>query len=308
MADKTSEKKAKVLIVDDHAIVRQGLAELINDQPDLITSGEAESPPEAIKAIAASMPDVAVVDVSLKGGDGIELCRQIHEQWPDIPILVLSMHDEALYAERVLRAGGGQCLRLAEHGQLPDVAAPTYHGCNGNQARHIVTLHGGQCGQCGAQPHAKHQHLAHAAGGLERLNGRMDGGHPARGHVRVELVTLGVATTRMVEPQARKAGGAGGCGNVPEASVSANLFEPEGVADQQPQTLTLGRSGWMQPPEQLGAFGAEIERPRPVPAHAATEIATGRSELRAKTNPFAGFAAGASIRRTAMRRCEAGAR
>src|SRR5688500_1289743 len=105
MAAKASDKKAKVLIVDDHAIVRQGLAELINDQPDLMTCGEAESPPQAMKVISQSKPDVAVVDVSLKGGDGIELCRQIHEQWPEIPILVLSMHEESLYAERVLRAG-----------------------------------------------------------------------------------------------------------------------------------------------------------------------------------------------------------
>src|SRR3954452_20914189 len=105
MAPNQNEKKAKVLIVDDHAIVRQGLAELINDQPDLIACGEAESPPQAMKVIAETNPDVAVVDITLAGGDGIELCRQIHERWPDMPILVLSMHDESLYAERVLRAG-----------------------------------------------------------------------------------------------------------------------------------------------------------------------------------------------------------
>jgi DNA-binding NarL/FixJ family response regulator len=101
----TSAKKSKVLIVDDHAIVRQGLAELINDQEDLVTCGEAESPPQAMKVIAETKPDVAVVDITLNGGDGIELCRQVHEQWPALPILVLSMHDESLYAERVLRAG-----------------------------------------------------------------------------------------------------------------------------------------------------------------------------------------------------------
>ena len=97
--------KARVMIVDDHAIVRQGLAELINDQPDLVTCGEAESLPQALKVISETSPDAAVVDVSLASGDGIELCRQIHETWPDIAILVLSMHDESLYAERVLRAG-----------------------------------------------------------------------------------------------------------------------------------------------------------------------------------------------------------
>ena len=93
------------MVVDDHAIVRQGLAELINDQDDLITCGEADSPPVAMKEITATKPDVVVVDITLNGGDGIELCRQIHERWPKLPILVLSMHDETMYAERVLRAG-----------------------------------------------------------------------------------------------------------------------------------------------------------------------------------------------------------
>jgi DNA-binding NarL/FixJ family response regulator len=97
--------KKKIFIVDDHAIVRQGLAELINDQDDLITAGEAESPPHAMKEIAATKPDAVVVDITLKDGDGIELCKQIHERWNKLPILVLSMHDETMYAERALRAG-----------------------------------------------------------------------------------------------------------------------------------------------------------------------------------------------------------
>lgn len=101
----TSQKRAKVVVIDDHAIVRQGLAELINDQPDLITCGEADSPPAAMKLIADASPDVAVVDITLNSGDGIELCRQVHERWPELAILVLSMHDESLYAERALRAG-----------------------------------------------------------------------------------------------------------------------------------------------------------------------------------------------------------
>ena len=104
-ARENAQTKSKVLLIDDHAIVRQGLAELINDQPDLIACGEADSPPQALKVIPEVKPDVAIVDVSLNSGDGIELCRQIHEQWPSIAILVLSMHDEALYAERALRAG-----------------------------------------------------------------------------------------------------------------------------------------------------------------------------------------------------------
>jgi len=98
-------KKSKVFIVDDHAIVRQGLAELINDQPDLMVVGEADNPPDALNRIAQTPPDVVILDITLNGGDVIELCRQLHERRNDLPILMLSMHDETLYAERVLRAG-----------------------------------------------------------------------------------------------------------------------------------------------------------------------------------------------------------
>jgi len=101
----TPDTKARVFLVDDHAIVRQGLAELINDQDDLITCGEADSPAQTMKLIGTAAPNVAVLDITLNGGDGIELCRQIEETHPNIAILMLSMHDESLYAERALRAG-----------------------------------------------------------------------------------------------------------------------------------------------------------------------------------------------------------
>ena len=97
--------KARIVLVDDHAIVRQGLAELIDDQGDLAVAGEADSPPAAMKVLADIKPDAVVIDITLNNGDGIELCHQVHERWPDLPILVLSMHDESLYAERALRAG-----------------------------------------------------------------------------------------------------------------------------------------------------------------------------------------------------------
>src|SRR5436190_1361762 len=100
-----NDRRAKVFLVDDHAIVRQGLGELINGQADLITCGEADGPVQAMKLIGPAAPDVVVVDIVLNGGDGIELCRQIHDSWPKLPTLVLSMHEESLYAERALRAG-----------------------------------------------------------------------------------------------------------------------------------------------------------------------------------------------------------
>ncbi|HSI35220.1 MAG: response regulator [Phycisphaerae bacterium] len=97
--------KAKVLLVDDHPIVRQGLGQLINEEPDLQIAGEAEDFQEALAALDAVQPDVAIVDISLKDRSGIELIKEIKAKRPELPILVLSMHDESLHAERVLRAG-----------------------------------------------------------------------------------------------------------------------------------------------------------------------------------------------------------
>ena len=97
--------KYRVLLVDDHPILRKGLAELINQEADLTVCGEAEEAPKAFEAVGVLNPDVAVVDISLKGGNGLELIKNIKARYPDLPLLVLSMHDETLYAERALRAG-----------------------------------------------------------------------------------------------------------------------------------------------------------------------------------------------------------
>ena len=95
----------KVLIVDDHPLVREWLANLINQQADLQVSGEAGSAADAMQLLAASNPDVAVVDISLKDSSGIELIKDLKRASPSLVVLVLSMHDESLYAERALRAG-----------------------------------------------------------------------------------------------------------------------------------------------------------------------------------------------------------
>ena len=97
--------KARVLLIDDHTILRQGLAQLINQEPDLVVCGEAEEAPKGFELVGTLKPDVAVVDLSLKGGNGLELIKNIKASHAALPILVLSMHDESLYAERVLRAG-----------------------------------------------------------------------------------------------------------------------------------------------------------------------------------------------------------
>ena len=103
----SNEKRAKILIVDDHPIVRDGLARLINKkaEKDLMICGEADNAADALKTIAKIRPDLVMVDISLRGCDGIELTKSIRYQNSKLPILVLSMHDELLYAERALRAG-----------------------------------------------------------------------------------------------------------------------------------------------------------------------------------------------------------
>jgi len=98
-------KRHKIFLVDDHPIVRQGLAQLINHEPDLIVCGQGEDAYQSLKPIKEARPDLVLLDVSLKDSDGIELLKELKAQMPDLPVLMLSMHDEALYTERALRAG-----------------------------------------------------------------------------------------------------------------------------------------------------------------------------------------------------------
>lgn len=105
MALKKRRRKTKVLIVDDHPIVREGLASLINGEPDLMVCGEAEDVPSGLSAVRKLKPDIVIVDISLNGRSGLDLIKDIRLHRPDLPILVLSVHDESAYAERALRAG-----------------------------------------------------------------------------------------------------------------------------------------------------------------------------------------------------------
>lgn len=103
-----SGRKTPVMIVDDHPIVRQGIALLINQQQDMEACCEAGSAEEALESLGAkgrSTPDLAVVDLSLGGMSGLDLVKTLRSRFPDLPVLIMSMHDESLYAERVLRAG-----------------------------------------------------------------------------------------------------------------------------------------------------------------------------------------------------------
>jgi DNA-binding NarL/FixJ family response regulator len=104
-SSETVARKSRVFVVDDHPLVREGLANLLNAQDDLMVCGDAEDSPQAINRIRTARPDVALIDISLKNESGLELVKQLRSQFPQVALIVLSMHDEALYAERVLCAG-----------------------------------------------------------------------------------------------------------------------------------------------------------------------------------------------------------
>lgn len=100
-----SEGKNRIVIVDDHPMVRERLVELIDREPDLEVCGEAEDRHEALEVIAATHPTLAIIDLSLKTSLGIELIKDLQVQQPDVLVLVVSMQDELIHAERCIRAG-----------------------------------------------------------------------------------------------------------------------------------------------------------------------------------------------------------
>jgi DNA-binding NarL/FixJ family response regulator len=103
--DQPKKKKSRVLLVDDYAVVRDGLAQLLQGEPDLTVCAEAASAEQALDIAEKTRPDLAVVDISLGGANGIELIKNLKTLQPGLRILVLSMHDESHFAERALRAG-----------------------------------------------------------------------------------------------------------------------------------------------------------------------------------------------------------
>jgi len=98
-------RKKKILIVDDHPLLREGLTRLINRQPDLLVCGEAGTTPEALAAVRKHPPDIALIDISLPGSDGFVLTQALQARRHKVPVLMFSMHDEWVYAERALQAG-----------------------------------------------------------------------------------------------------------------------------------------------------------------------------------------------------------
>jgi DNA-binding NarL/FixJ family response regulator len=100
-----STARKKILVVDDHPMTRSGVVHLLNKQADMIVCGEAGSPAEALGGLAQAPPDLMLTDMTMPGRSGIEFIKDVLALHPNLPILILSMHDEAIYAERALRAG-----------------------------------------------------------------------------------------------------------------------------------------------------------------------------------------------------------
>jgi DNA-binding NarL/FixJ family response regulator len=99
------DSRTRILLVDDHAVVRYGIAQLINRQSDMVVCGEEEDASHALSAIATAKPDLVIADISLKDSSGLELMRNIKAQYAGLPVLVVSAHDESIYAEIAFRAG-----------------------------------------------------------------------------------------------------------------------------------------------------------------------------------------------------------
>ena len=114
-----AKNKRRILVVDDHPVVREGLTYLIDEQEDLVVCGTAENIPQAIKAIGDLKPDMVTVDISLKDASGLELIKVIKTQFPELPVLALSVHPEQFYAERAIRAGAkGYITKREDTGEI----------------------------------------------------------------------------------------------------------------------------------------------------------------------------------------------
>src|SRR5687767_3784349 len=104
-SDATQTQKRRIAMVDDHTMLREGLQQLVDSQPDLVCCNTASNTQDALRALEKDKPDLLAVDISMPGRNGLELIKDALTLYPDLAILVISMHDEGFYAQRVLKAG-----------------------------------------------------------------------------------------------------------------------------------------------------------------------------------------------------------
>lgn len=150
--DVIETKKHTVLVVDDHPVVREGLSARINREADFTVCGTAEDGPEMMKAIARLNPDIVIMDLGLPRGHGLELMQDIQAQYPRLPVIVFSMHEESLYAERALRAGARGYLMKHEPAErliegMRTVLRGGYALSGATSSRMLATFAGAPSGQ-----------------------------------------------------------------------------------------------------------------------------------------------------------------
>jgi len=130
-AKKNPQTRKRIILVDDHPVLRKGLARLIDSKDDFVVCGEASAAPDAMELIRELKPDLVIVDISLPGTNGIELTKTIRAEFLKLPVLILSMHEEALYATRALRAGAMGY--IVKQDAIDNIAAALREALDGRQ-------------------------------------------------------------------------------------------------------------------------------------------------------------------------------
>jgi DNA-binding NarL/FixJ family response regulator len=198
--ESSANKVTRVLLVDDHPVVREGLAESINRESDLSVCAQAEDHQGALKAIEAHHPELVVIDLMLKDSSGMELIKDVHARWPRLLILVVSMHDETLYAERVLRAGaqGYITKQQATHDILLAIRRVVAGGIYLNERTASAVL-----ARLAAKPHAASNAIPDLLADRElevfELTGRGLSTREIAGQLRIDVKTVDTYRARIKE-------------------------------------------------------------------------------------------------------------
>jgi len=195
---RSTKNVKRILIVDDHPMMRQGLAQLISSEPDLRVCCEADNARQAFDIIHRNPPDLALVDISLPDKNGLELIKDVHALLPALPLLVVSMHDESLYAERVLRAGGRGYVMKQEGGKvlmraIRQVLAGQIY-VSERMSSLILEIFSGGRRDVGASPVGR---LTDREFGIFQLIGQGKGTREIAGHLHLSVKTVEVHRTNI---------------------------------------------------------------------------------------------------------------
>jgi DNA-binding NarL/FixJ family response regulator len=197
---KTPKAKKRILIVDDHPMMRQGLAQLVSNEPDLVVCCEADTAGQALNILVTSKPDLVLADISLPDKNGLELIKDIRALAPDVLILVVSMHDEALYAERVLRAGARGYIMKQEGGRkLMEAIRQILSGqiyVSEKMSARILEIFSGRRTQAGGSPVER---LSDREFEVFQLIGEGKGTREIAGHLHLSVKTVEVHRANIKE-------------------------------------------------------------------------------------------------------------